>query len=515
MGYNLLKKKWINAIDKNGNKVKVSIMDVFLFGHELRDIKGIDDIDISEYDIKRLLILLTMDMYRFYLRSDKRIELYREGRFNPEIVHAYFEMLKKEGVSFDLLDKEKPFLQCNLKYASEIDGFFERKCGAAVLSCRIPTESNIVFYTKDGEYGDVPVPLSTYAYYLIHTCTTAKGIGGGYYDSSIAGDEIVDLIRGENVFDTLILNCALVPEDATKPMWRWETPYDLGHVDILSGMMIPSALVRPDFDSVDEVNETIRYIYKSPVSKYEPANELKKHYKEVWLTQFEPHVSLDSSKRRIAPRKYIGLFKMCDMLGFSDENTDRMPRLDEVLNAKNIKFYIDNIGDLFNARIDIYGIDYHNAVVEWSQKIENEIPVPSIIKSADNINLVSDYVYKARKIAKLFDSGKKRESKGCSYEKTEGIRCRKKESEEIIMKKFLEYAEDLFREILIKISSNEEVSSEELDRHYLSLQRHAVKIFRENEISSPDIFLYSKKEKELKIAIHNVLHPKVKDSSGK
>lgn len=506
MKYDLRVENWINAIDMSGNLIQISLEDLLKNAHNLKELRGCDDVDMSEFDLYRFLCTLCMYMYKNELKSDSdKIRIYRNGMFDPEMIDSFFNACEKDGVSFDLLDENRPFLQCSKELFLEMGVKLSAKklinesnvpIGAAALSHRIPTATNSIFCTKNGIVGNAPIPLSDYAYYLIHLWGSRNGFGGGYHNSPCGGDGISVLLCGENVFDNIILNCVPVPENATKPMWYgFPDCSNFKDVNILNGMMWTPVLIYPDFSSVKEKDKTIQMIYRISAMKYDPLEEFIKLYQKVWETQFEPHFVMREEKNkrvRLNPSNQIGLFKMCEIIGFSDEDINVIPQLDNILRSKNIKFYMENIEDLFDTHIDIYSMRCKQAVLLSSIKVRNEIPVSYIVKDVQNVNFVSDFV---NKVNNAVDVIKKKASKN---------------KRDIAIRSFTEYAENLFRSILDRMIDGEIISEEDAKEYYCMLKKEAVLIYRKCEFSNSHVIEYAAMENNFEIGINKKLFPKVK-----
>ena len=65
---------------------------------------------LVEYSVYRFLVVFLMDMLR---PEDTQAleELLEEGRFDPDRIRDYVALCRLEGVSFDLFDEKRPFLQ--------------------------------------------------------------------------------------------------------------------------------------------------------------------------------------------------------------------------------------------------------------------------------------------------------------------------------------------------------------------------------------------------------------------
>ena len=512
LSYCLLNEKWINAIDIDGNPTKVGIMDVFKNGHNLKDLRGNNDTEFSEYELYRFLIVMFMDMYRAKLNSDEdKIVLYRIGKFDESMVDEYFDKCKEEGVTFDLLDEERPFMQCAKKDTLEIDKkFFNETTPVSSLSCKIPTGNNLEFYTCNGLANEVPIHLSDYAYYLIHSHASAK-CGCGYIATPLVPKFSVTtvLIKGDTVFDNIVLNSAVVPENASVPFWRWTKPFDMEIIDILNGMLFPSGFYYPDYTSVNSENKTISRMYRIKNSTYESLNKIADLHKKIWFDQFEPHgvtkkVSNKDGSLKVPMEFYnnIGLLEMCDLLGITDKDTKLLPNLSNVINSTNMAFYMRNVDKLYNAYIDIYTISYKNqAMIKFATKSKNEIPLDVIINSPQNINAISDFVTKIRNVQQII----LHVDKNIAKSKKKVVACR-----EMTNRMFEEAVNDVFREFLTQMKEDGSLSDAYIKDIYFRIKRIAVELYRKNNATYKKIVEYVKDETKFEREVYFALFPKVK-----
>ena len=87
---------------------ELSLLETLERAHLLSEIQ--DPSPMVEYSVYRFLIVFLMDMLR---PEDEEVleELLDEGQFDRDTIQRYVRQCEQEGVSFDLFNSERPFLQ--------------------------------------------------------------------------------------------------------------------------------------------------------------------------------------------------------------------------------------------------------------------------------------------------------------------------------------------------------------------------------------------------------------------
>ena len=134
VSFNVLDAPWIPVITAGGEEELLGIRQTLLRAHELREISSASPLE--EYSVYRFLGLFLMDALRPRRESDIE-DLLDAGRFDPAAIEDYIALCEREGVSFDLFDDKRPFLQCPRD--DSLDG--EPK-SVSVLDCTKPSGNN-------------------------------------------------------------------------------------------------------------------------------------------------------------------------------------------------------------------------------------------------------------------------------------------------------------------------------------------------------------------------------------
>ena len=106
--FDILKEPWIPVANMSGETYELGILDALGRAHELRSVHDISP--LVEYSVYRFLVVFLMDALRPRKLSDIE-EILGGGSFDMDAICSYVKRCKDEGVSFDLFDEERPFMQ--------------------------------------------------------------------------------------------------------------------------------------------------------------------------------------------------------------------------------------------------------------------------------------------------------------------------------------------------------------------------------------------------------------------
>ncbi len=199
MNFDVMRGPWIDCHDVRGKTEKLGIRDLLLRAHEL---EGVHDISpLQEYGIYRLLTVVVMDICRPRTSADMEA-LLEEGCFDKSQIDDYIARCEKDGPCFNLFDAKKPFMQD--AFNPEYD---EEKCikPVSTLLHDLPGGNNHIHFDHRLE----DVHRLTYAECAKALCAVnVFCYGNRFYASSINGSPpIYVLVHGDNLYQTIILNC--------------------------------------------------------------------------------------------------------------------------------------------------------------------------------------------------------------------------------------------------------------------------------------------------------------------
>lgn len=194
--FNLIDKNWIPCVTLDGRTCELSLREVFARAHELLEVR-----DTSP--------LVTASIYRFLLailhrnfgpsNSNEWLDLWQLGHFEMASLDEY---LAKWYDRFDLFHPSRPFYQA---------GWFKAKKESPITRLVFETASgnNPTLFDHTTEHEPRALTASESARALI--CHQAFAIGGGRSDTGYTSHGplvggIIVLLRGTNLFETLLLN---------------------------------------------------------------------------------------------------------------------------------------------------------------------------------------------------------------------------------------------------------------------------------------------------------------------
>lgn len=231
MSYNILTEPFIPLSDGR----YVSLIFCLEHAHELQRISC--STPLETYAVCRFLCAFAMDAFQLP-HYDARMALLERGRFDMEIIRAYIRQCENEGVSFDLFDPDRPFLQaaCDPAYDQETKP-------AALIDLQVPSGNNHIFFEHHWSDTHSLTPakamrclLTSYLF-----CTAAAQ---GYPSSVNNTPCLYVLIHGDNLFETLVLSMISIKEAGNLPYglpaWRNKRPVTpketYASVTLLEGM---------------------------------------------------------------------------------------------------------------------------------------------------------------------------------------------------------------------------------------------------------------------------------------
>lgn len=211
MKYDVLTEPWITVVTLDGKTEETGIRGFFEKAHLYRDV--VFDSPLEVYAVQRMLIAFLMDAYSPERARDRK-KLLQKGRFDMEVIDRYIADCRAEGVTFDLFDKDRPFMQAS--YDAELDEGKSKP--AANLFFSIPNGTKHIHFNHSLEGEHIFTPAQCLRG-IIALQVFAIPDGSGY-KYSVNGDMCYyALISGKNLFEQLVLN--MLSKDESKPM-TWD-----------------------------------------------------------------------------------------------------------------------------------------------------------------------------------------------------------------------------------------------------------------------------------------------------
>lgn len=331
--YNILTEPWMAVIDEQGKEISVGLRDFLVNAHKYKKSAENRNLSIVRRLQQRLAETIIMDI--FGTDTDTLEELMDVGCFDSEIVDSYFKECEQEGVSFDLFNKERPFMQADRISFEKILSKKEKKDSTTVgaINPRMCSGNNKVFFNPvsiEDYLNNTGAEDNRFSFYdnvydSKYVCETANrvsfseymnlllivhcisGIGGQGYAAGLICTENrppilyhIDPRNDENLFLSILMNIAFDDShnnEKDRPMWRWETYEDgsrfLKNEGILlpkkMGMFFPVQYIYPDLNSIDLKDRTISRIYK--IGMTVARKDIFDKAREKWISETEPSVS--------------------------------------------------------------------------------------------------------------------------------------------------------------------------------------------------------------------------------
>lgn len=255
--FQVLDQPWIPVIAGDGTERLQGLRETLTRAHELREISSASPLE--EYAVYRFLGLFLMDALR--PESEEDIEdLLDRGSFDPERLETYIAMCQSEGVSFDLFDEKRPFLQ------SAYDKAYDREeKPVSTLNCMLPSGNNHTHFDHAGEIPTV-LPPDAALRQILASYLFCIAAAQGYPSGVNASPPYFGVIHGANLFETLIFT--LLPTDTIdlpldKPpvLWRRTDPVipkrEIGSTSWLHGMLFPTRRIC----LIPDENGTVKGVY--------------------------------------------------------------------------------------------------------------------------------------------------------------------------------------------------------------------------------------------------------------
>lgn len=239
-GFNVLTDPWIPVQLPGGGSAEMGLMGVLENAHGI--VRITDPSPLFEYGMHRLLTVFIMDAFRPEVPDDIE-DLLGTDAFPMERIRAYVDECQRDGPCFDLFDAQRPFLQ------SAFDARWDNTIRpVSTMIHNIPFGNNHVHFMHGFEtrYALCPAVCAKALCAVNVFCTT-----GRQGPSSINGaPPVYILVQGENLFETLVLNC--IPVSMAKPpsydnppvVWKQPIAVEPGKkvacTSLLCGMSFPA-----------------------------------------------------------------------------------------------------------------------------------------------------------------------------------------------------------------------------------------------------------------------------------
>ena len=246
MKFDVTVEPWLSVKTMSGETKDVSLLEILEEAHQLKAIDGLNPME--EYSVLRFLSVFLTAVFRPGTWEDK-LELLDEGRFDMEKVRDYIEKCRAEGVSFDIFDEKRPFMQAtpNPEYDRK-----ENLGSSAKLNSTRASGNNHIHYDHRLEKDAVLSPAE--AFIGILTSQVFCPSDGQGYSPCInyrkgQGQPLFLLPQGKTFFETLVLSVFTISGNQKEvEFWRSEQEVipkrQIESDSKLYGMFFPSRRIR-------------------------------------------------------------------------------------------------------------------------------------------------------------------------------------------------------------------------------------------------------------------------------
>ena len=235
--FDLLTRRWIPCVDRDGNRRLLSLRDTLVQAHDLCEIYA--DSPLTTAALHRLLLAV---LHRRFGPADRFVwkDLWQRGRWDSAVLDDYFAR-PDVGPRFDLFDAEHPFYQ--VRY---FDADKEPKVHPiAQLVLQEASGNNTTLFDHHLE----AIPRAVSADEAARRIVTAQAYALGFGVSHTSRGEVYHradapsvrgalfLTLGQTLFQTLLLSMRYYPQSnsrlpdtpADKPAWEMNNPFGPEH----------------------------------------------------------------------------------------------------------------------------------------------------------------------------------------------------------------------------------------------------------------------------------------------
>jgi CRISPR system Cascade subunit CasA len=242
MQFNILTQPWIPVLTLSGVRKELGLLDTLEQAQNLRELDIPNAMD--EYSLYRFLILFLMAVYR-PRNADDLLYILDANCIDRNRLQKYLKICQDEGVSFDIFDEKRPFLQSPFDPRWDTDKNLK---SVAVLDYTRASGNNPVHFDHTFEKDACMTPAQAARALLTVQLFCTAGLQG---PSNVYGaPPLFFLLKGKNLLETLVFSMVPIPrgQDLPLELWRCTDPVEPGKkvvsTSLLYGMLFPSRRVR-------------------------------------------------------------------------------------------------------------------------------------------------------------------------------------------------------------------------------------------------------------------------------
>lgn len=335
--FNVLDAPWIPVVSLDGTKELLGIRETLRRSTELKEISVVSPLE--EFSVYRFLSVFLMDALRPKRTSAIR-NLLKRGYFDMEQIEDYISLCEGEGVSFDLFDEKRPFMQ-----STYVKAWDKEPKPVSAIDCFLPSGNNHLHF-EHGRAEEKTISVNQAARLLMAIQQFCTAGAQGYPSGVNASPPYFGVVKSKNLFETLVytllpIQSIEIPFDEPPVIWRSGDPVEpkkaVGQTSWLRGMLFPArrvSLIPPEDD------EMVTGIYLSQGENF--VN------KETWTDPFVTYRIQDTGRFPLRPKGEKPVWRsMYEIVG----NQGRSQLLQQ---------YLD-LADESYAKLTLYGVETSQA----------------------------------------------------------------------------------------------------------------------------------------------------------
>ena len=207
------------VVFSEGQVEQVGLMDLLSKAHQIKDIKA--NSCTGKLALMRFCIAFLSDAYKLQYLDD-RAELLDDGIFEVGKLQSYVAKCEAEGVSFNLDDEKRPFMQA--AFNAKLDAKFEKPVAKILFDC--PGGNNHIHLDHRHEDAHEVDTQAAFEAMLETYLFCPAGLSGASNVNNTP--PVYAIVYGKNLFETLVLNMVSADEIINIPYGEGEIAWRQG-----------------------------------------------------------------------------------------------------------------------------------------------------------------------------------------------------------------------------------------------------------------------------------------------
>ncbi len=262
MKFDVTEMPWLPVKALSGEGKSVNLLELLESAHELTGFDGLNPME--EYSIYRFFSTFLTAVFRPKVWEDK-LDILEAGQFDMRKIRDYIQTCRTEGVSFDIFDEKRPFMQAVPDPKYDLDKNLD---SPAVLDSTRASGNNHMHYDHTLEDTVVMSPAEAFRGLLaaqVFSVPKSHGSTSHYYTNVYGAPPVFYLAKGVNLFESLVFSMTTVASGNAGGDEIWRNAHmvipgdEMTTVSSLYGMFFPTRRIR----LLDD-NGTVKRIYYQP-----------------------------------------------------------------------------------------------------------------------------------------------------------------------------------------------------------------------------------------------------------